>query len=157
MIKKIHIYDLDGTVISSSHRYRTMPGEMRIDLKHWRENDVPEQIVRDSLLPHAAQYKADLQDSETLVIIATARACIYGDANWKFVEEKLGLPDFFIHRLGPNDTRKGADLKISGLLPIIAQFPKAAIHFWEDNADYLRDVSQAIGAIPHFVPSTQGY
>jgi len=157
MIKKIHVYDLDGTVISSSHRYRTVPGEMRIDLKHWRENDIPEQIAKDSLLPHAAQYKQDIMDPETLVVIATARACVKGDANWQFVEKRLGLPDFFIHRLGPNDVRKGAELKINGLLPIIASFPNAVVHFWEDNKDYLRDVSEAIGAIPHYVPSTQGY
>lgn len=157
MIRKIHVYDLDGTVISSSHRYRTLPGEMRIDLKYWRENDIPEKIAKDSLLPHAAQYKSDLANPEILVIIATARACVPGDANWQFVEKRLGLPDFFIHRDGPNDTRKGAKLKIEGLLPIIAKFPNAVIHFWEDNADYLCEVSQAVGAVPHFVPSTQGY
>lgn len=157
MIKRIHIYDLDGTVISSSHRYRTMPGENRIDLEHWRANDIPEMIAKDSLLPHAAQYKANIADPETLVIIATARAAIKGDANWQFIENRLGLPDYFIHRLGPNDIRKGAELKINGILPIVKKYKGAIIHFWEDNKDYLREVCDAIGAIPHYVPSTQGY
>lgn len=157
MIKEIHVYDLDGTVISSSHRYRTIPGEARIDLNHWREHDKPEFIAKDSLLPHAAQYKADLKNPEILVVIATARAAIPGDANWQFVEKKLGLPDFFIHRQGVDDTRKGAKLKIDGLMPIINKYAGAIVHFWEDNQDYLNEVCEATGAIPHYVPSTQGY
>lgn len=159
MIKRIHIYDLDGTVISSSHRYRTMPGENRIDLAYWRANDIPEKIAKDSLLPHAAQYKADLKNPEIYVIVATARACVPGDANYKFLAERLGMPNKFIHRLGVNDNRKGAKLKIDGVKPLLnlKQFKGAVIHFWEDNKDYLREVCDAIGAIPHYVPSTQGY
>ena len=159
MIKLIHIYDLDGTVISSSHRYRTISGENRIDLAHWREHDKPEFIEKDSLLPHAAQYMADLANPEIYVIVATARACVTGDANYKFLAERLGMPNKFIHRRGVDDNRKGAALKIAGIKPLLnlKQFRGAAIHFWEDNKDYLREVCEAIGAIPHYVPSTQGY
>lgn len=158
-MKKIHIYDLDGTVISSSHRYRTMPNEKRIDLEHWRANDIPEMIAKDSLLPHAAQYMADIENPEIYVIVATARACKEGDANYRFLADRLAMPNKFIHRLGPNDTRKGAALKIAGIKPLLnlKQFQKCAIHFWEDNKDYLKEVCEAIGATPHYVPSTQGY
>lgn len=159
MIKRIHIYDLDGTVISSSHRYRTIPGENRIDLDHWRANDIPEQIAKDSLLPHAAQYKADLKNPEIYVIVATARACIPGDANYKFLTERLGMPNKFVHRRGVSDNRKGAQLKIEGIKPLLnlRQFKNAIVHMWEDNADYLQECCNALNAIPHFVPSTQGY
>lgn len=159
MIKNIHIYDLDGTVISSSHRYRIIEGENRIDLAHWRAHDIPEFINKDSLLPHAAQYKADLKNPEIYVIVATARACIKGDANYKFLADRLGMPNKFIHREGPNDTRGGAEIKIKGIRPLLnlKQFKNATIHFWEDNKDYLNDVCKALGAVPHYVPSTQGY
>ena len=159
MIKRIHIYDLDGTVISSSHRYRTDETGERIDLQFWREHDKPEFIEKDSLLPHAAQYKADLQNSEIYVIVATARACIEGDANYKYITERLGMPNKFIHRQGVDDTRKGAKLKIEGIKPLLnlKQFRGAVVHFWEDNKDYLNEVCEALNAIPHYVPSTQGY
>ena len=115
----IHVYDLDGTVISSSHRYRTIPGENRIDLEHWRANDIPEMIAKDSLLPHAAQYMADIKNPRIYVIVATARACVPGDANYKFLRDRLAMPNKFIHRKGVNDNRKGAKLKIDGIRPLL--------------------------------------
>ena len=48
MIKKIKIYDLDGTLLDSSHRYRAVGG--KIDLAHWRENDTPAMVMKDGFL-----------------------------------------------------------------------------------------------------------
>lgn len=162
MIKKIHIYDLDGTIISSSHRYKTKynnDGKLTIDLDHWRKHDNEEYIKKDSLLPHAAQYKKDLEDPEIYVIIATARACQPGDANYKFVEKHLGLPNKFVHRQGLDDMRGGAQLKVQAIRPLLnlKQFRYAVIHVWEDNKDYLSYMCNKLGAIPHYVPSTQGH
>ena len=47
------IYDLDHTVIDSSHRAATLPNGS-IDLDHWREHSTPELIARDRLLPLAS-------------------------------------------------------------------------------------------------------
>lgn len=162
MIKKIHIYDLDGTVINSSHRYRTIVdknGNTRIDLTYWRAHDVAEYISKDSLLPLAEQYKKDLADPECYVIVATARACHQNDANYKYIEETIGLPDYFIHRKGVNDTRKGSDIKIRGLRKILnlKQFRNATKVFFEDNMDYLINVAYAIDAHPVYVKSNQGF
>ncbi len=162
MIKKIHIYDLDGTVIDSSHRYRTITdenGNTKIDLTYWREHDTEEYISNDMLLPLAANYKRDLLDDTVCVIIATARACVKGDANYTFIERNLGLPNYFIHRRGLDDKRKGAEIKIKGLRRILnlKQYRNAIKVFFEDNIDYLINVSYAIDAHPVYVKSNQGF
>ena len=63
MKNEIHIFDLDGCVIDSLHRYKTLNDEnIRIDLEHWIENYTPEKISQDTLLPLAAYYKAQLEN-----------------------------------------------------------------------------------------------
>lgn len=159
MIKAIHIYDMDGTIISSSHRYKTASCGTRIDLEYWREHDNERHIHRDSPLPHLAQYKLDLKNPEIYVIIATARACVKDDANYKYIERRMGWPDKFVHRQGIDDTRGGAELKIKAIKPLLnlKQFRNAAVHVWEDNKTYLSDMCKALNAIGHYVPSTQGH
>lgn len=158
MIKRIHVYDIDGTIVSSSHRYRTAECGTRIDLNHWREHANDRFIHKDSLLPHAAQYKQDLENPEIYVILATARECVEGDANYKFIKRRLGMPDKFIHR-GINDDRGGAALKIQAIKPLLnlRQFKNAVVHIWEDNATYLDDMVMALKGVGHFVHSVQGH
>ena len=40
MIKRFAIYDMDGTIVDSSHRYRTQitPQGEKIDLQFWRDH-----------------------------------------------------------------------------------------------------------------------
>jgi len=61
-IKKVSIYDMDGTIVCSLHRYRTIVDESgeRIDLNYWRENEY--RALDDNLLPLAENYKKDLKD-----------------------------------------------------------------------------------------------
>ena len=108
-IKRVQIYDMDGTIVCSLHRYRTIDG-LRIDLDYWRENQ--SKAMGDSLLPLATQYQADLSDPECFVIIATAR--VMGDNDYRFVREILGNPDYLISRKD-GDTTSGGILKIKGL------------------------------------------
>lgn len=65
------IFDLDHTVIDSSHRQATL-ADGSLDLDHWIENNTPEKIMRDSLLPLSEQWKM-LQAKGTRIIICTAR------------------------------------------------------------------------------------
>jgi len=155
MIKEIHIYDMDGTIVSSLHRFKT-GSNGKIDLPYWIENCTPEKIAQDTLLPLAEQYQAQLLDPEIYVMIATAR--VIETADYNYIRDVLGLPDKIISRDGRGDTRKGADMKIHGLrfLKNLKQFQSAAIHFYEDNKDYLYPVSDFLGATAHFIPSKQG-
>jgi hypothetical protein len=155
-MKDIHAYDMDGTIVCSMHRYRTVydNGVERIDLPYWRANEC--HARRDSLLPLAKQYQADRLDTGIITVIATARHIQEPDL-W-FIRNILGMPDYIVCRKSANDSRGGADIKIAGL-SIIARLAGriGKIHFWEDNQSYLDKVCAALNAVPHFVPSLQGH
>lgn len=157
MYKRVHIYDMDGTIVCSMHRYRTQEnnGQTAIDLQYWLDNE--HRAMEDSLLPLAQQYKEDLANPETFVIIATAR--VLNTPDLQFIREILGEPNAIVSREGRKDTRKGAEMKIAGLFRIFNHHDLwiAEKHFWEDNMNYLTQVCKAIGAKAHFVPSRQGW
>lgn len=155
-IKRVSIYDMDGTIVDSLHRYRTIVDDNgeRIDLEYWRENEY--RAFDDTLLPMAEQYKRDIQDSECYVIIATAR--VMNEPDWKFVEEKLGMPDYFISR--PKDSNiSGKTLKINGLAKFfnLVNFKDAEFTFYEDNIQYLKAVCDRFNIRGVYVPSKQGH
>lgn len=155
MIKEIHIYDMDGTIVDSSHRFR-VGSNGKIDLQYWLDNCTPEKIEKDTLLPLANQYKKQLADPSVYVIIATAR--VLEAADWNYIKNVLGMPNKVVSRNGRSDTRKGADMKIAGLrfLKNLKQFRNATKHFYEDNKDYLYPVAKYLNAKAHFIPSKQG-
>lgn len=155
-IKRVAIYDMDGTIVDSSHRYRTViddNGE-RIDLEYWRENEY--RAYDDQLLPMAEQYKLDLADPECYVIIATAR--VMNEPDWQFVKDKLGMPDYFISR--PKDSSiSGKLLKINGLAKFfnLMNFKNAEFVFYEDNIQYLKAVCDRFKIRGVYIPSVQGH
>lgn len=154
---KIAIYDMDGTIVDSSHRYRTIIGAdnvARIDLAYWRENEY--RAMNDGLLPLAAQYVEDLQNPDVYTIIATARVMHAPD--WQFVNEILGKPDYFISRKD-GDTTSGGKLKIKGLQKFfnLKQFRSADAVFYEDNASYLKAVCDHFNIRGVYIPSVQGH
>ena len=155
MYKEIHIFDMDGTIVCSQHRFKTLPNG-KIDLAYWIENCTPEKVAQDSLLPLAAEYKTHLNNPDVYVVIATAR--VLEDHDMLYIENVLGMPNKIVSRNGRSDTRKGADMKIAGLrfLNNLKQFKGAAKHFYEDNKDYLYPVAKVLNAVPHFIPSKQG-
>ena len=155
-IKRVSIYDMDGTIVDSSHRYRTIVDDAgeRIDLDYWRENEY--RAGDDTLLPMAKQYQADIADPECYVIIATAR--VMHEPDWQFVREKLGEPDYFISR-PEGSTISGRILKISGLAKFfnLLNFKDAEFTFYEDNVDYLKAVCDRFKIRGVYVPSNQGH
>ena len=155
-IKRVSIYDMDGTIVCSLHRYRTIiddNGE-RIDLDYWRENEY--RAMEDSLLPLASQYRADLTDDNCFVIIATAR--VMRDADNAFIKDILGEPDYIISRVDGDSTSGGA-LKIAGLSKFfeIKSFRDAEFTFYEDNTSYLKAVCDKFGIRGVYIPSKQGH
>jgi hypothetical protein len=152
MIKRVAIYDMDGTIVCSLHRYRAVNG--KIDLAYWRENQ--DKAMQDSLLPLADQYKADLADAECYVIIATAR--VMGAADYEFVNTVLGKPDYLISRKD-GDSISGGQLKINGLQKFfnLKNFKNAACVFYEDNTTYLKAVCDKFNIRGVYIPSQQGH
>ena len=155
-ITKVSIYDMDGTIVDSTHRYRTITvnGITKIDLEYWRENEY--RAMDDGLLPLAEQYRAELRCDNTYVIIATAR--IMGAADYRFVNEILGKPDYLISRK-PGETISGGQLKINGLQKFfnLKQFRKADAVFYEDNTSYLKAVCDHFQIRGVYIPSKQGH
>ena len=156
-IRKVSIYDMDGTIVDSSHRYRTITdqnGQVKIDLDFWRENEY--RAMEDGLLPLAEQYMRDIQDPECYVIIATAR--VMHEPDYQFVNEILGKPDYLISRKD-GDTISGGKLKVNGLAKFfnLKSFQNAEFTFYEDNATYLKTVCDRFNIRGVYIPSVQGH
>ena len=157
MIKQVKIYDMDGTIVDSTHRYRTIKdvnGNEKIDLDYWRANEY--RAFDDTLLPLAAEYQRDLANPEIYVIIATAR--IIRDADMRFINEKLGKPNYIISRKEGSDISGGL-LKINGLKKFfnLNNFKKASWIFFEDNTNYLKAVCDYFNIQGVYIPSNQGH
>ena len=155
-IKRVSIYDMDGTIVCSLHRYKTIiddNGE-RINLDYWRENEY--RAMGDSLLPLAQQYKDDLNDENCYVIIATAR--VLHTADNTFIREILGEPDYIISRVD-GDNVSGSKLKIAGLTKFfnLVSFRDAEFTFYEDNTTYLKAVCDRFNIRGVYIPSKQGH
>jgi hypothetical protein len=155
-IARVSIYDMDGTIVCSLHRYRTIltdKGE-RIDLDYWRENEY--RAMDDGLLPLAESYRRDLADPSCYVIIATAR--VLRAADNEFIRTVLGEPDYIISRKDGDNT-SGGKLKIAGLAKFfnLINFRDAEFTFYEDNADYLKAVCDRFGIRGVYIPSRQGH
>lgn len=131
MFKAIHIYDVDGVLVDSSHRYRNK-ADGSIDLEYWFENATAENIAKDSLLPMAEQYKADLDNPEIYTVICTSRAA--QKADFEFIKARLGMPNKLIVRPIGN-MEADSILKRRELCKLLnlRQFKKMARRFWDDN------------------------
>ena len=76
---RLYIYDLDGTVIDSSHRRRfDTNGNLR--LSYWKSHNTREDVFGDSLLPLAKHMKKKMVDN--IVIICTAREISQNDLDF---------------------------------------------------------------------------
>jgi hypothetical protein len=155
-IKRIRIYDMDGTIVCSLHRYRTIIDDRgeRIDLDYWRENEY--RALDDSLLPLVEEYWQDLDDPETYTIIATAR--VLGEPDREFIRDTLGEPDHIVSRK-QGDTQSGRTLKIGGLAKFfnLVNFQTDDVVFYEDNVEYLKAVCDRFGIRGVYIPSKQGH
>lgn len=74
------IYDLDHTLLDSSHRQATLPNG-DLDLAHWIENSTYDKVMQDSLLPLAEVAKRNMGRCE--VIACTAR--VMGAADYELL------------------------------------------------------------------------
>lgn len=78
---KLIVYDLDGTLIDSSHRQRYRRG--KLDLKHWFKNATPENIAKDTVKPLINKFHRHVMEGHH-VVICTSR--IMTKADYDFLE-----------------------------------------------------------------------
>ena len=149
------IFDLDETVIDSSHRQKR-DANGNLDLSHWLENQTREKMFRDTLLPLAA-YWYEAQAAGMSIAVCTSR-----DAKPRDVLDflaKHGLRCDYYMRRQPNDTRSSADLKVD----LLSKFFKAYnpyfvpeyTEFFDDLAEVRQAVSEALG-VKCIDPATWG-
>jgi phosphoglycolate phosphatase-like HAD superfamily hydrolase len=158
MIKDFHIFDFDGTLADSSHRYR-VGDNGKIDLQHWIANE--HLALLDRPLPLLNTYRDLMLSRGHYPMIATARIWCHLSAQW--VQEH-GIAAHVVARLSRTDTRGGADLKITGVRRLLnlKQFSQVErVHVYEDNLDYLRDICDHFSGdyetVANFIPSNQGH
>ena len=76
----LSIFDLDHTVIDSSHRQQ-FKANGSLDLDHWRENCTPELIAQDRLLPLSRIMRSHYARGAT-VLVCTARVMSADDYDY---------------------------------------------------------------------------
>lgn len=145
MIKKIHAYDFDGTLVDSSHRYRALPNG-NVDLAHWREYH--HELWSDKLLPLAEQYMADIANPETYVIICTLRAPHWSDI--RYIQTRLAMPDLLIMNTknGEHDMSNFKRAHFARLFNL-RQFAKLPRFFWEDSRVYVETTRDLFTRVFH--------
>lgn len=130
MQKPIYIFDLDGTVIDSSHRF-TGTAEGKVNLAKWIEDSTRENIFKDSLLPLAKFMKA-LMKANANVWICTARNMSENDFDF-LAQNGIKAKTILCRKNG--DNRADAEMKTAKLKRLfnLKQFKNADKYMFDDN------------------------
>jgi phosphoglycolate phosphatase-like HAD superfamily hydrolase len=154
-MNEICVFDCDGVLVDSSHRYRNLPTGS-IDLPYWLENCTPEKIAADRLLPTAEIYRECLNNPNIYTVIATARQVQQHDL--EYFRDRLGFPQHLIARKVGEKTPDWL-LKFRGLRRLLnlRQFAGKPVSLYEDNPVTLSKFAELF---PHWnlihIPSNQG-
>jgi len=141
MVKNISIFDMDGTIIDSSHRQATKP-DGTLNLDAWIENATPEKISKDVVLPLAQQIRKR-QKAGDYVLICTARQMSFAD--FEFLQDNGICPDKIISRpLGNMEADGSLKAKQLSKLFNLKQFAKASKIMFDDAAS-VRSALRKIG------------
>lgn len=137
------IWDLDGTLIDSNHRKATLP-DGSLDLAHWFENNTPEKIAKDTLLPLINPMRKLAKRQGIYTMICTARH--FQAADWHFLTRHNIPYDAVLHREA-GDMRPDAEMKLDYLRQFFgtAGFPLrgSKIMMIDDNQSVLRTLALA--------------
>ena len=143
---KIYIFDLDGTIIDSSHR-ATHDEEGNIDLKGWKEKSTKDYIFQDSLLPLYAKLQQVYKNGD-MVILCTAREL--GKWDYEFINMHNIYHDKIISRPKGNQTQdhilKKAQCSYLFNLPCYRESEK---WFFDDNMANLEALADLGAVVSH--------
>lgn len=135
------IFDLDHTVLDSSHRQLTKPCG-GLDLDHWRENCTREKIFADKLLPLAETLRKAVRDPRVNVIICTARVLSFHDIEF-LTANKLADKNTVVLSRSEGDRSADADLK-ERLLKQHCAVLGHSFYEWARNSMMLDDNQQVL-------------
>ena len=137
-MNRYKIWDLDGTVIDSSHRYSTLANG-DIDLPRWIADNTRANIEQDKLLPLARLIKSNYRQGD-IVIICTAR--VLGIWDHVYLADK-GIKAQFILSRALGDNRPDAEMKRAKLFALFSDLKvpfsrwSKASTFYDDNLGVL--------------------
>ena len=136
---RIVIYDLDGTIIDSTHRIK-LHKNGSLDLIHWKQNSTKEQIFKDNLLPLYWQLVSDYK-SGNYVVLCTAREL--GKYDYEYIHSMGIYYDKIISRPKNNITVDHI-LKARQLRYFWQLKPFRKIHktFYDDNENNLNAINK---------------
>jgi len=132
-MNRYKIWDLDGTVIDSTHRYSTLENG-DIDLPKWIADNTKANIEQDKLLPLARLMASNYRMGD-IVIICTAR--VLGVWDHVFLADH-GIKAQFILSRAKGDDRGDAEMKRAKLFALFAQL-KIPFARWTRNATFYDD------------------
>jgi len=131
MNQEVYIYDLDGTIIDSSHRVGiNEDGSINLDL--WRANATAENVAKDKLIMHTYQHLVDTYKAGHYVILCTARELNQPDL--EYIANNNIYYDRIISRPHGNEMKDFALKKMQ--LSYLFQMPsirKMRKWFFDDN------------------------
>ena len=136
-MNRYKIWDLDGTVIDSTHRYSTLANG-DIDLPRWIADNTRANIEKDTLLPLSRLMQSNYRMGD-IVIINTAR--VLGVWDHCFLAEN-GIKAQFILSRAIGDNRGDAVMKRQKLLALFADL-KIPFSRWSKSA-WLYDDNQGV-------------
>jgi hypothetical protein len=153
MFTEVRVYDLDGVLVDTSHRYRNL-ADGRIDIDYWMSNRTEENIAKDKPLFLVQQYRRDCENPKIYVIICTAR--VEHSLDRDFIASRLGMPNLLLMRPDGNK-ESDAMLKRRQLQRVfnLKQFSNLPRFFWDDNIINLNHCVDLFTAV-FYVPSKQG-
>ena len=108
MLQQFYIFDLDGTVLDSSHRSRDLEDKY-LDLEYCRANSTPEKIADDEDLPFMEKMVESMTIPGVNVLICTSR--VMREADYIELAKRNIFVGEILSRQGEQDTRSDADLK----------------------------------------------
>jgi len=135
---RLYIYDLDGTVIDSSHR-RKFDTNGNLRLSYWRSHNTRKDIFGDSLLPLAKHMKKKMIGN--IVLVCTAREISQNDLD--FLENNGLRFDHILSRPKGVNTEDHI-LKYHQLKKFLVQnpyLPKRKI-MYDDSMENLQEISK---------------
>ena len=138
-MKRIIVFDLDETIVDSSHRTPNHP-DGTLNLPLYLQLKTRENTLRDSLLP-LADFWRSLDMSENYVVVCTART--WAD----FDQEFLDIHGLRAHKILARFTERqysmcDPDLKRESLqrLRNLRQFKNLPVYMWDDAKPVIREM-----------------
>ena len=133
---KFVIFDLDATVIDSSHRQICKP-DGSLDLAEWKRNSTYPKVMADRLLPLANHWNRIQKMKNVFIAICTARVMSGADLDYLRIK---GLKANEIMSRSETDHRPDAIMKKAKILAFLREHKitkLSNVTFYDDNKNVL--------------------